>query len=495
MTTSKMKHPPLPPHVAQRLAQASALRQAGKVAEAVAAYRALLAEAPGLPDSWYNLGWLLRRAGDPIGALEAYDRALSLSISGPEEVLLNKGVIYADDLLDPAKAEQAYRAALAINPLYAEARFNLSNTLEDLGDREAAAAEYRTLLDQAPDAAEPLARLANLTVVTSPGDELVERLKSTLARNDLPADHRASLGFALGRLFDQAGEFDMAFDAYRHANAASLASRHPRMPGYNRARQDELVDSLISLPPPASAAADSATAISPVFILGQFRSGSTLLEQILSAHSAITTGGELPLLGTIAARDLSPYPASLASLAADKASALRDAYLQGVMLRFPGSFGIVTDKRPDNFYHIGLILRLFPNARILHTVRDPRDTCLSNYFLHLSHDQPHALDLADLGHHYRAYQRLMAHWKTIAGDRMLDVEYDTLVRNPETAIRNVTTFLGLSFEAACLDFQTSPAPVKTASVWQVREPLYQRSSGRWRNYEPHLEPLLEALND
>ncbi|MEH6411578.1 MAG: sulfotransferase [Hyphomonas sp.] len=490
-----MKQPSLPPHVAQRLAQASALRQAGKVAEAVTAYRAVLAEVPGLPDSWYNLGWLLRRAGDPIGALEAYDRALSLSISGPEEVLLNKGVIYADDLLDPAKAEQAYRAALAINPRYAEARFNLSNTLEDLGDREAAAKEYRAMLEQEPDAAEPLARLANLTVVTSRDDELVERLKSALARNDLPADHCASLGFALGRLLDQVGEFDMAFDAYRRANAASLASRHPQMPGYNRARQDALVDSLIAVPPPESLPFDTTSAISPVFILGQFRSGSTLLEQILSAHSAVTTGGELPLLGTIVARDLSPYPRSLASLTPDKAAALRDAYLEGVALRFPDASVIVTDKRPDNFYHIGLILRLFPNARILHTVRDPRDTCLSNYFLHLSHDHAHALDLADLGHHYRAYKRLMAHWKTIAGDRMLDVEYDTLVRNPETAIRNVTRFLGLPYEAACLNFQSSRAPVKTASVWQVREPLYQRSSGRWRNYESHLGPLLEALND
>jgi len=495
MTTGKMKQTSLPPHLAQRLAQASALRQAGKVSEAVTAYRAVLAEAPRLPDSWYNLGWLLRRAGDPIGALEAYDRALSLSISGPEEVLLNKGVIYADDLLDPAKAEQAYRAALAINPLYAEARFNLSNTLEDLGDREAAAKEYRVLLNQEPHATEPLARLANLTNVASPDDKLVERLKSALSRQGLPADQRASLGFALGRLLDQAGDFDMAFDVYRHANTASLASRHPQMPGYNRARQDALVDSLIALPPPASAASDSTSAISPVFILGQFRSGSTLLEQILSAHSAVTTGGELPLLGTIAARDLSPYPASLASLAADEAAAHRNTYLAGVALRFPDASGIVTDKRPDNFYHIGLILRLFPNAKILHTVRDPRDTCLSNYFLYLSHDQPHAVDLADLGHHYRAYQRLMAHWKTTAGDRMLDVEYDTLVRNPETAIRNVATFLGLPFEAACLNFQTSRAPVKTASVWQVREPLYQRSSGRWRNYETHLGPLLEALND
>ncbi|MFT5776754.1 sulfotransferase family protein, partial [Hyphomonas sp.] len=205
--------------------------------------------------------------------------------------------------------------------------------------------------------------------------------------------------------------------------------------------------------------------------------------------------GELPLLGMIAARDLRPYPQSLAKLSAAQADELRDAYLSGVALRLPGASGIVTDKRPDNFYHIGLILRLFPNARILHTVRDPRDTCLSNYFLHLSHAQPHAVDLAHLGHQYRAYQRLMAHWKSIAPGNILDVDYDALVRSPELEIRKVLTFLNLPFDAACLDFHNSRTPVKTASVWQVREPLYQQSSGRWRNYEPHLRPLLEALND
>ena len=463
--------------------------------EAIAAYRAVLADAPNLPDSWYNLGWLLRRAGDPKAAIAAYDRALALNIRGPEEVFLNKGVIFADDLLDPAKAQEAYRAALAINPRYGHARFNLANTLEDLGDREGAESEYRTLLEQSPGEPEPLARLANLSKISAPDDALVAQLQDALARTDLPAAARASLEFALGRLLDQAGDYDRAFEAFRNANAQSLASRDPKQPDYDPARQDALVAALMSLPAPAPIASASADSLSPVFILGQFRSGSTLLEQVLSAHSAVTTGGELPLLGMIAARDLRPYPQSLADLTTEQAAALHDAYLSGVALRLPGASGIITDKRPDNFYHIGLILRLFPDARILHTVRDPRDTCLSNYFLHLSHAQPHAIDLSHLGHQYRAYERLMAHWKSIAPDNILDVDYDALVRSPEPEIQKVLAFLNLPFDAACLDFHNSRTPVKTASVWQVREPLYQQSSGRWRNYESHLEPLLEALND
>jgi len=490
-----MTQKPLPPRIAQRLAQASMLRESGKVPEAIAAYRAVLAEAPNLPDSWYNLGWLLRRAGDPTAAITAYDRAIGLNVSGPEEVLLNKGVIFADDLLDPAKAQDSYRAALAINPGYGHARFNLANTLEDLGDREGAASEYRTLLQQSPSEPEPLARLANLSKIDSPDDELVVQIQSALVRPDLPASARTSLGFALGRLLDQVGAYDRAFEAFKNANAQSLAARDPKQPDYDPARQDALVAALMSLPAPGPITPTSTGALSPVFILGQFRSGSTLLEQVLSAHTAVTTGGELPLLGTIAARDLRPYPQSLANLSTARAAELRDVYLSGVALRLPGASGIFTDKRPDNFYHIGLILRLFPDARILHTVRDPLDTCLSNYFLHLSHTQPHALDLAHLGHQYRAYQELMAHWKSIAPDKIIDVDYDALVRSPELEIRKVLTFLNLPFDAACLDFHNSRTPVKTASVWQVREPLYQRSSGRWRNYESHLGPLLEALND
>tara|TARA_R110001606_G_scaffold278166_1_gene426429 strand:- start:27 stop:1499 length:1473 start_codon:yes stop_codon:yes gene_type:complete len=490
-----MAKSPLRPYLAQKLARASALRESGKVKEAITAYRAVLSDNPDLPDSWYNLGWLLRRAGDPAGALEAYDKALALRIGQPEEVHLNRGVIFADDLLDPSQAQASYRAALKINPLYVKARFNLANTLEDLGERARAASEYRILLKQAPKESEPLARLANLSTARDRDDDLIKRLDAGLARNDLPPLARASLGFALGRLLDQVSEFDLAFKAYTNANALSAASRPAAISDYNPIRHDKLVDTLIGLPSPAQAMPSPGEAIRPVFILGQFRSGSTLLEQILSAHSAVTTAGELPLLGLIAAQHLAPYPVSLADLDPARATAFRAKYLKGVIQRVPGAKGIVTDKRPDNYFHIGLILRLFPDARILHTVRDPRDTCLSNYFLHLSHEQSYATDLSHLGHRYRAYQRLMNHWKSIAGDQILDVDYDALVSSPETIIRATLDFMGLPFEDACLNFQNSRSPVKTASVWQVREPLYTKSSGRWRNYELHIGPLLEALND
>jgi tetratricopeptide (TPR) repeat protein len=485
----------LSPEIAQRLSEASALRESGQVSEAISAYRSVLSEAPNLPDSWYNLGWLLRRAGDPQQAIEAYDRALALGIKDPEEVHLNRGVIFADDLNSPDRAVEAYRTALALNADFLQARFNLANSLEDVGDRDGAAAEYRALLEYNPRETEPLARLANLTTVSSANDGLVIRLESERSRPEISKASKASLEFALGRLLDQVGEYDRAFEAFKTANFASSAARQSNSPKYDPAKHDAQVSKLLEVGIPSNPAVFKPTPIQPVFIVGQFRSGSTLLEQILSSHSAVATGGELGLLPSLAGRHLSPYPQSLSTLSYEMATKLREAYLDGLKQRVPNAAGIVTDKRPDNFYHVGLILRLFPDAKILHTVRDPRDTCLSNYFLHLSHQQPHALTLSHLGHQYRAYQRVMAHWKDIAPEKILDVDYDVLVQNPEAEIRKTLDFLNMPFEPACLDFQNSDAPVKTASVWQVREPLYQRSSGRWRNYESHLGPLLEALND
>jgi hypothetical protein len=157
----------------------------------------------------------------------------------------------------------------------------------------------------------------------------------------------------------------------------------------------------------------------------------------------------------------------------------------------------VTDKRPDNFLHIGLIKMLFPEARIVHTVRHPLDVCLSNYFVHLDHSMPYALDLLDTGHYYREYRRLMAHWKALYGDQIFDFNYDEFVLDPCASIERLVAFCGLEWDPRCEPVGAAGVggAVKTASVWQVRQPVYRSSSGRWRNYARQLEPLREYLGD
>lgn len=159
---------------------------------------------------------------------------------------------------------------------------------------------------------------------------------------------------------------------------------------------------------------------------------------------------------------------------------------------FPGALRL-TDKRPDNFLYIGLIKQMFPTAKIVNTIRQPLDNCLSVYFQHLDQQMSYALDLMSIGHYYQQYQRLMRHWKTLYGADILDLDYDQLVRAPNPTIGTLLEFCGLPWEDQCANFHQTLGVVRTGSVWQVREQLYQRSSGRWRNYEKHLGQLAAML--
>ncbi|MDB5421135.1 MAG: hypothetical protein JWR59_1082 [Brevundimonas sp.] len=469
------------------LRQAQSHRTAGRSAEAADAYAALLELKPDLPDTWFNLALMQRQAGRPAQALASYQQALDRHIRGPEEVHLNRAVIYSDDLgqSDAAKAE--LDRALALDPDYLSALLNLGNLHEDRGERDAARAAYQRALAVSPPSSAPLAlaRLANATRFTEAADPLIAQLKAALSAPSAGDADRAELGFALGRALDEVEAYDEAFVAYAAANTASRAATGAR---YDRAAQEAFVDHSIAAyaaPVRAAGATDA-----PVFILGMFRSGSTLVERILSAHSGVISGGELPLLPRVVG-GITPYPDAVATASPEAIQTWRQTYLDGLHAARPGE-GLVTDKRPDNFLHVGLIKTLFPDARIIHTVRDPLDVGLSNFFLHLDRSMAHAMDLSDIAHWLQQHDRLMAHWKTLYPD-ILTVDYDALVADPRPAIESVLAYCGLDWEDAVLDFHKAGGAVRTASVWQIRQPLYRKSSGRWRNYESHLDDLKATL--
>lgn len=475
------------------LLSAAALEKAGRLPEAEAAYVRVLARWPDLPDTWYNLALLQRRAGRYDAALASYQQALDRGVSEPEEVHLNRGVIYADYLQQDEAAERELQAALALNPNYVPALLNLANLREDFGKHAEASALYEWILALEPRCHIALARYVGLQKVTGPDDPLVARLRAASAdARTAPAD-RAELGFALGKALDSCGAWDAAFAAYTAANRDSRQSAAPGTGVYDRHAHQRLIDDLIAtFQPGAPAAAPLPQSTRPLFICGMFRSGSTLAEQILAAHSRVAGGGELALLPSMVRTELAPFPATMANVTPPQLEQLAARYLDMLARLFPRGER-VTDKRPDNFLYIGLIKRLFPDARIVHTKRDPLDNCLSIYFLHLDHSMGYALDLADIAHYYIQYRRLMAHWKSLYGADILDLDYDALVREPRPTIERLTQFCGLEWEEACLSFEQAARAVKTASVWQVRERLYQRSSGRWRNYAAHLAPLQTYL--
>lgn len=483
----------IPREVAALILEAERLGDAGETARSVQLYERVLAQYPQLPDLWYNLARRQRQAGAIEAALAAYEQALARGIGAPEEVHLNRAVIFTDDLRQDALAERELRAALAANPVYLPAWQNLANLQEDLGQRDAARASYEEMLRIEPDAHEALARYSQLFAVSSASDPLIARLRAALARPNVGRAARASLGFALTRALDASAQYEEAFATAVRANADSRASVTPPA-SYDRLAQERLVDALIrafpaGAPPPARAAGPPPQ---PLFICGMFRSGSTLTEALLARHPQVVAGGELGLLPQLVRRNLTPFPQSVRLVSDAALARLAAQYREALTLRFPGA-ALVTDKRPDNFLYVGLIKLLFPAARIIHTTRDPLDVCLSIYFLHLDQRLAYALDLKDIGHYFRQYQRLMAHWQALCGEDILDFNYDTLVREPRSALARLLGFCGLEWHEACLDFTHRPGSVKTASVWQVREALYQRASGRARHYARELEALASEL--
>lgn len=469
--------------------------RAGRLAEAMAAYERLVSRWPDRPNSWYNLAVLQRKAGRFDAALDSYQQALDRGIDRPEEVHLNRGVIHSDALRQDAAALRELRAALALNPSYVPALLNLANLETDLGRLEEARATYERLLAVDPGCSEALARYAQMRRISGPDDPLAGRLRAALARPGATPAERASLAFALGKVLDDCGAYDQAFAAYAAANRHSRDCAPPGAVLYDRRRHEVFVDELIATFTSARAKiASPAPTARPIFICGMFRSGSTLTEQVLAGHSGVSAAGEIDFVPALVRTALAPFPARMRDVGSGELGQLAARYLATTGKLFPGAQH-VTDKRPDNFLYIGLIKSLFPDARIVHTTRDPLDNCLSIHFLHLDHGMGYALDLMDTAHYYRQYRRLMAHWKSVYGDDILDFDYDALVRGPRPAVERLLAFCGLDWEQDCMAFHRVRNAVKTASALQVREPLYQRSSGRWRNYARQMEPVRACLAD
>ena len=205
-----------------------------------------------------------------------------------------------------------------------------------------------------------------------------------------------------------------------------------------------------------------------------YRTGSTLFEQVLAAHPAVKAGGEIDYFMR------GPLPA-----APEDWRELARGYLEYLDRAFPGA-SIVTNKRPDAFALLGMLKAMFPSARFVNTVRDPRDNCLSIWFQQFDGQLAYANDLGNIAHHYGQYSRLMQHWRGIFGASIFDADYDEYVRDPRTVTERLLAFLGLEWHEGCMEFQRNATRVRTASVSQVREPLYRKSSGRWRNYEKQL---------
>lgn len=454
---------------------AERLLQRGDAAGAIAAYRALLDVAPDRADDWYNLGYVLRADRQFDSALDAYDAALARGMGRPEAARVNRAAILSEHLLRFDTAEAELRAALVAAPQFLPAWHNLGQLQEDMNNRAAARATYQAVLAFAPYDGRAHARLTALDVFDGNARSAIARMSAPMAAARDPVD-RAELEFAFANALDAVGDYDAAFDAATRANALA-ATLMPRR--YDPAAQDGLIDALIAAFSEPAPDTGERTTPDLIFVCGMFRSGSTLCEQVLARHSHVTAGGELEAIPAMVA-GLSPYPAAATTLSVDQRTGLRDRYLAEAKRLFPDAM-LLSDKRCDNFLHIGLIKTLFPAARIVHTVRDPRDTMLSAFFLFFGAGVPYATSLDDFAHYYRSYRRLMAHWDALYPD-IVRFDYDAFVTAPESGARALFGALGLGWEEGCDLARPFNANVRTASAWQVRQPVHTRSTARWRNY-------------
>jgi tetratricopeptide (TPR) repeat protein len=438
-----------------------ALVQLGRLKEAEAAARHLEKIEPDSPQTWIIIASVATRLMRQEEALAAYERAARLK---PDEVGLRISAGHLQKTLGRRpESEASYKAALQIDPGRAEAYWSLAD-------------------------------LKNYTFT----DEEIGAMQRLLADDKRQLSNEAQLHFALGRAFEQRQEYAQAFVHYDAGNALRRLDAPFDIGMFERrcARIRAFFDAGFF----AARRGSGDPSPAPIFIVGLPRSGSTLLEQILASHSQVEGTMELPNMIIMVGQfeDLTArrdgYPDTVAGASLAELTALGRRYLEETAALRSGREHF-TDKLPNNFSHIGLIHAILPNATIIDARRHPMDACFSTFKQHFAEGQTFSYDLADLGRYYRSYLSLMDHWDTVLPGKVLHVQYEELVREPEANVRRVLAHCGLGFEPACLRFHETRRAVRTASAEQVRQPLYTSGVGYWRHFERELEPLRQALGD
>ncbi len=363
-----------------------------------------------------------------------------------------------------------------------------------LGNFDAAAADYERVRELAPSDPEALKGIAELRRQTAERN-YVSALTAALAAAPSDSKEAATLHFALAKSCEDIGQHA---ESWRHLVAGNRIERSRIQ--YDSATDCAAIAHIIGAFPAVEAAQADTTGERPIFIVGLPRTGTTLVERIVGNHSAVHSAGELPALSEaigaavdrIARGERMDWLNYAAALGRIDGAFIAHEYLARARAR-RGELARFSDKQPTNFFYCALILRAFPDARIVHLTRHPLAACYAIYKTRFGGTYPFAYDLAELGEFYIAYRRLMAHWHTILPQRILDVAYEDVVTNLEPTTRRLLTYLDLPFEAACLEFHRNPRSTATASAVQVRQPLYDSSLQQWRHYDADLAALRAQL--
>ena len=483
-----------PDYAEAHCGRATALRSLKRDEEAVAGFRQALDIDPVYPEANAGLAdalYSLNRFGE---ALACYQRALAarpdmIEILGPLAAVLQR-------LNRHSEALAFLHRDLTVRPRHAIPHLNLGIALEEMGklDEAVACFERAVALDPSNVRAHYALFQSRRAVAGEPCLLSLQALDDKI--DMLSEDDRVLAHFALGKALADVGQPDRGFDHLLKGNALRR-----RQISYDEAVVLDLSRRIASVFTPELIAArngEGHDSSLPIFIVGMPRSGSTLVEQILASHPLVFGGGErndfrAAMISIGLNHPATSFPEAVPRLGADKLRQLAADYLARLTSGAP-ECGRITDKTLGNFGAVGLMHIVLPNARIIHTCRDPVDTCLSCFSLLFSGEQPFTFDLGELGRYYAGYHALMAHWRrALPAGVILDVQYEDLVGDFEPHARKILAHCGLDWHPACLSFHTTSRPVRTASVVQVRQPLYRSSVGRWRPGDDVLQPLLREL--
>lgn len=483
---------------------------------------------PDDPDIWVMLASIHSRQGNLEAFIECAKRALEIN---PKllQIWLELGNIYSSRIGSPEAAEECFRNALKMNPHHLGAESGLVGTLRFQGKYDEALERIHSLLNRFPGntsliagEADILEQMGNLEEAHERARHVIDRdqansmalgvmlrlckhfdccdepirlVEKLISGHSLSSRDKKDLLFFLGKLHDQLGNYDRAFQCIQHANDLTevvfdLDRHQQKFAAVKRVFSKQTLNKL-----PTARYRDTR----PVFIIGMPRSGTSLTEQILASHPDVYGAGERNYINEIVAGisartdNDEGYPECVTSLDQSGIDAFAKEYLEKID-HLSGSASRVTDKMPHNFMNLGLIALLFPGARIVHCKRDPRDTCLSIYFQNFGWLHSYATNLENLVQYYRLYLDIMRHWECVLELPIMTLHYEDLVTDQERVSRQLVDFLDLEWNDNCLQFHTLKRNVATVSYDQVRQPLYTNSLNRWKNYVSYITTLLDALN-
>jgi len=437
----------------------------------------------------FNLATLCVQLGEPKKAICTFETVVSLNPTDWESWLALGDALRHEERFDAAL--KAYQQVVAIQPRHSESFNSLGVVALALGNVAQAVEAFRACLAIKPNHA---AALRHLIMIDENLDkpEMVQELEGLYSQLGSDKD-RLQVAFAFGKLHEDIKSYETSFHYYAEANRL----KRDQLITEGIKTEDRIADLIRQISTDVWQAPEkpNGSTVTPIFVLGMPRSGTTMVEQILSSHPKVEGARETPaFLEAISNLGGAGLFETLATMDEEKAQKIRSSYLGFLKDNFPRA-SYVVNKTPGNYMLIGAILMALPKARIIHCRRAPLDTCFSIYANLFNVGHHYAYDLSDLGREYSAYQKLMDHWQDLFDGQIHHLDYESLVDNQDGETRRLLNYCGLDWDERCLAFQGSKQAVTSLSAAQVRRPVYTTSVGRWKPYEPYLSELIEQLND